>query len=135
MKKTLLLSLALLIGTGILAQKAITIGGIIYTLNPSDSTATVYSGNQCSGDIIIPETVEDGGITYKVTSIDGNAFYQNEGLTSIFLPGTMTSIGRAAFAYCTNLTDIGIPSSVTNKSSSPTSLQAWESRPSQAARL
>ena len=40
MKKTLLLSLALLTATGIFAQSTIEIGGIIYTLNPSDSTAT-----------------------------------------------------------------------------------------------
>ena len=63
MKKTLLLSLALLTATGIFAQSAIEIDGIIYTLNPSDSTATVYSDNQCSGDIIIPEEVTDGDIT------------------------------------------------------------------------
>ena len=117
MKKTLLLSLALLTATGIFAQSAIEIDGIIYTLNPSDSTATVYSDNQCSGDIIIPEEVTDGDITYQVTSIDGNAFYQNEKITSVFISGTMKSIGQAAFAYCANLTTVSIPNTVTDRKS------------------
>lgn len=49
-----------------------------------------------------------------VTSIGGQAFAQNDSLTSITIPLSVTSIGSSAFYSCNNLTNITIPSSVTN---------------------
>ena len=47
-----------------------------------------------------------------LTAIDNHAFYYCEGLTSVTLPNSVTSIGGGAF-YGTGLTSITIPESVT----------------------
>lgn len=41
------------------------------------------------------------------------AFYYSEGLVSVEIPTTVTSIGYNAFAYCKNLVSVTIPQSVT----------------------
>ena len=53
--------------------------------------------------------IEDG-----VTSIGKYAFWYCSNLTSITIPDGVTSIGRAAFESCKSLTSITIPESVTN---------------------
>lgn len=49
-----------------------------------------------------------------VTSIDEYAFSDCFGLTSLTIPSNVTSIGYSAFSYCTGLTSVRIPSSVTS---------------------
>ncbi|MBQ9176906.1 MAG: leucine-rich repeat protein, partial [Bacteroidaceae bacterium] len=49
----------------------------------------------------------------SVTSISYSAFGGCTGLTSIEIPGSVTSIGAFAFYKCSNLTSIAIPGSVT----------------------
>ncbi len=65
------------------------------------------------GDLIIPESVKNNGITYSVTSIGDDAFYYCASLTSIEMPSSIKSIGRSAFSGCSGLTSIEIPNSVT----------------------
>ena len=65
-------------------------------------------------DLVIPETVENEGITYNVTSIGDAAFYQCAGLTSVTIPEGVASIGNVAFHQCTDLTSVTIPGSVTS---------------------
>ena len=72
-----------------------------------------YSENPYSGDITIPETVNYKGKTYSVTGIDRNAFRYCTGLTSITIPNSVTYIFDGAFFGCTGLTSITIPNSVT----------------------
>lgn len=48
-----------------------------------------------------------------LTAIDDNAFAGCDGLTSITLPNTVTSLGAYAFSGCDGLTSFVIPSSVT----------------------
>jgi hypothetical protein len=52
-------------------------------------------------------------IEHGVTTIGGNAFYDNN-LTSATIPNSVTEIGWIAFAY-NNLTSVTIPNSVTRK--------------------
>ena len=48
-----------------------------------------------------------------ITSIGESAFYNCSGLTSLTLPAGITSIGRSAFDGCSELTSINLPASIT----------------------
>ena len=79
--------------------------GLTYTLNDADKTATVASyDNSVNGGVIdIPDTVTSGGQSYKVTAIGEYAFNPSRTITkvsSVFIPATVTSIGRLAFRCC-----------------------------------
>ena len=53
------------------------------------------------------------GVTYKVTSIAGNAFKGTKKIKKIVIGSNITSIGKNAFAGCTSLTSITIGKNVT----------------------
>jgi hypothetical protein len=53
-------------------------------------------------------------IPSSVTSIERDAFYECENLTSVTIPSSVTSIGVYAFYKCSSLTSVTIPSSVTS---------------------
>ena len=72
------------------------------------------SYNEPAGAIAIPATVVNGSNTYSVTSIGDGAFAGCSGLTSINIPSSVTSIGAGAFENCIGLTSIAIPNSVTS---------------------
>ena len=78
--------------------------GLTYTLH-ADHTATVanYDNSTQDGVIDIPDTVTSGGQTYTVTAIGEYAFIPSRKITnvsSVFIPATVTSIGRFAFRCC-----------------------------------
>lgn len=78
--------------------------GLTYTLN-ADHTATVanYDDSTLGGVIDIPDTVISGGQPYTVTAIGVYAFNPSRTTTkvsSVFIPATVTSIGRFAFRCC-----------------------------------
>lgn len=79
--------------------------GLTYTLNAADHTATVanYDNSTPDGVIDIPDTVTSGGQTYTVTAIGEYAFIPSRKITnvsSVFIPATVTCIGRFAFRCC-----------------------------------
>ena len=47
--------------------------------------------------ITIPSSVTHDGIEYTVTTIDNEAFYEQNGMHTVILPSTVTIIGMAAF--------------------------------------
>ena len=59
-----------------------------------------YHCDEPIGDLVIPETVTNGGTTYSVTSIGTSAFDHCIQLTSVTIPGSIKSIGGAAFWGC-----------------------------------
>ena len=91
------------------------IDGVCYNVQNSDLTASVtYSGypynneytghyhssDKLTGDLQIPATITYNEVEYTVTAIADYAFYDAEstiGITSVTIPSTVTSIGRAAF--------------------------------------
>ena len=51
-------------------------------------------------------------IPATLTSIDGNAFWDNTALESVMLPETMTMLGGSAFRGCTSLTSVTLPKTI-----------------------
>ena len=70
-----------------------------------DKTTLVQCPGAFSGSYAIPDSV---------TSIDWDAFYGCESLTSVTIPDSVTSIGSNAFYNCKSLTSVTIPGSVTS---------------------
>lgn len=67
-----------------------------------------------SGNITIPDTVTYDSITYTVTSLGEDVFYNCSGITSITLPNTIVALGDGCFAGCSQLSQISIPGTVTS---------------------
>ena len=112
----------------------VVINGIYYKLNNDSKEATVTMGcNEIdesgynnpvivvsyAGDVVIPESFSYNGISYTVTSIEGqvrnlNHFYSYgafeycKDLTSITIPKTIKTIGHQAFNKCTSLQSVYI---------------------------
>ncbi len=114
-RPALLLILLLFSTSTALADKFVcTVGGISYSVNTANNTASVVSNyyGAYSGNIIIPETITYNNTTYSVTSIGEDAFYKS-GITSVAIPNSVTSIGENAFLDCHQLEFVTIGSSVT----------------------
>ena len=96
--RALFLSLAVLLSLPMLAAQ-VEIDGINYDLISKTKQATVIqkSGGEYSGKVVIPESVEHEGAAYSVTSIGDLAFSWCDGLTSVTIPNSVTSIGDHAF--------------------------------------
>ena len=60
------------------------------------------------------ELVSDLIIPSSVTSIGNHAFWGCSGLKSVEIPNSVVSIGELAFAGCSGLTSVSIPNSVTS---------------------
>lgn len=87
-------------------------------LKEENGVLTHNGTNSYVGVIVIPETVTINNTSYNVTTLkkgsDGNSAgtqygagtFQYSGVTTIYLPKTITSIGQAAFADCPFLMNI-----------------------------
>lgn len=70
-----------------------------------DSDGNTVGGNECTGDIVIPEIVSDGNVEYKVTQIGENSFFEND-ITSVSMPNSIEIIEPGAFYSCPKLTSV-----------------------------
>ena len=82
-----------------------TIDNIEYRVTGVDpAEVEVSNGTKFSDEnLVIPPTVENDSITYTVTAIGDNAFYNNQRFKTITFPNTLTKIGNRAFMYCYGL--------------------------------
>ncbi len=87
-----------------------------YVVTKSDATngtvAFSKPKNKNITSVTIPSTVTIDGITYKVTSIQKNAFSGCKKLKSVTIGSNITTIGDKAFYKCTKLSKITIPAKV-----------------------
>ena len=110
MKKSFLL-LTLLCGALSAWAHDAEVDGIFYDLNEADKTATVtFKGDsydayddEYAGDVVIPKAVTYNGITYSVTSLGDNCFFNCSSLTSVTIPNSVTSLGVDCFEDCSRL--------------------------------
>ena len=106
MKKELLVLVFMMLPLAMNAAELI--NGIYYNLNTDAQTAEVVYNRRYKyrGDVVIPSTVTSGEVDYRVTSIQGNAFFNSIEMTSVFIPSTVTNIGSGIFQGCTGLSSI-----------------------------
>lgn len=97
-----------------------TFGGLVYTVISeiqktvrTKAGAGITPGNNVSGVLSIPETVNDGSNDYIVTEIGKFGFKQAKITGELVIPNTITTIGNSAFSGCSGLTgSLIIPNSV-----------------------
>jgi hypothetical protein len=76
--------------------------GFTYATNSGAITITGYTGP--GGDVVIPGTING----LPVTAIGDSAFSYCSGVTNLFIPASVTSIGFQAFVYCYDLAAIEV---------------------------
>ena len=103
------------------------VGNIYYKFSGDEATVVDmnytsghpnWNENAYMGDVVIPETVTNDGKTYRVTANGDNAFNYCSHLTTVSIPNSVTSIGIRAFSGCSKLTSVNIPSGITEINSS-----------------
>ena len=115
------LGLMTLLAVTAVQAASITHDGINYTTSGTNATVAKYTINKSTkdtvwykGDIVIPATFEEGGITYTVVATAANSFLDCKELTSLVLPETCVTIGRNSFKGCTALKVSPIPVTATS---------------------
>ena len=104
----------LLLAVGSICSYAdVTIGNLNYTFSKKTATVTGLVDKSVT-EVVIPSKVKDEGTTYTVTIIGAEAFAWCTSLTSVTIPSTVKTIERNAFQYCSSLTSVSIPFSVTS---------------------
>ncbi len=92
-----------------MAVDDVTRDGVKYSLDEANQEATVTGFD---AELLPPElskdTIQEGGVTYKVTSIGDDAFLDCSSLTSVSFPNVI-SIGKFAFYDCIRLTSVSFP--------------------------
>lgn len=95
------------------------VSGVIFGIL-DDTTVSLVDGKSVVGDYEIPSEVSYNGNSYKVVSISGGAFSENENLTGIVMPDTITVIEDrdwypyyGAFGKCTLLSSVTFSQNLT----------------------
>ena len=85
---------------------------ITYQLTATNTVKTIDYNMDGGASVTVPNTVINASVTYAVTAIDNNSFYNNN-LTTATIADGVTTIGKNAFKN-NNITNIVIPNSVTD---------------------
>ena len=89
--------------------------GWIYEYNEQKREAILKdSGTIKYNKVVIPSTVQYKGQTYRVVAIGNGAFAVCSSITSVIIPSTVKSIGNRSFLGCQNLSSVTIPNSITS---------------------
>lgn len=123
-KAALIMALAIAFSAGTVSEKILntqeksvsaTSSGIAYTSEDNftftydtdymTATLTKYKGT--AKIVNIPPTIMND--KYRVTTIAVDAFYNNDSITQVIIPDTVTSIGNYAFKSCDSLSKVVLP--------------------------
>ena len=113
MKKLGILLLACITALNLWADEKFKIGKFTFAIE-SPTTVGLIDADEDIGNVFLSETIDYKGNSYTLTYIGGEAFMYCTSLTSVTIPNSVTSIGYYAFAWCTSLTSVTIPNSVTS---------------------
>ncbi len=83
-------------------------------LNGYEEDSLIYTSSAKDTLCGANKAITNANIPNSVTSIGNAAFYYCSDLTSVTIPNFVTSIGDKAFYYCSGLTSVTIPNSVTS---------------------
>ena len=90
-------------------------GGYTLRVIPgSENSVEITKYNGTDSELRIPATFRRDGTTYEVTSIGRQAFYYNRNITEVILPDGVSHIGEMAFTGCHNLCTLILPESLTS---------------------
>lgn len=86
----------------------------VTSVSPAEVQVCGIDDSTTAESITIPEKVQNGDMTYTVTSYGGNIWSEDWHVKEIHLPNTVTKINSSAFTANKNLADFYIPASVTS---------------------
>lgn len=93
-----------LLFVGVITQasaEAFTVNGVVYRITDTGvAVNNLATDNNLNGIVYVPEEVQYGSTTYKVTGID---YFGNKDIKEISLPGTIKNIAEWTFTDCKNL--------------------------------
>lgn len=93
-----------LLFVGVITQasaEAFTVNGVVYRITDTGvAVNNLATDNNLNGIVYVPEEVQYGSTTYKVTGID---YLGNKDIKEISLPGTIEKITNGTFVNCKNL--------------------------------
>ncbi len=84
-------------------------GGIAYIIPDPTRRNVKVAQRKYSGDLVIPDSVLNDGVYYRVTGLADSAFYGSTTLRSVVVPSTVAnanSIGQRLFGECSRLAAI-----------------------------
>ncbi len=87
--------------------------GIVYKVTKSSATSgtvSVVKIKKSTSKVSIPDTIKLSGYTFKVTSVQSNAFKNDKKLTQISFGKYIETIGSSAFRNCQKLNKVTIKS-------------------------
>lgn len=94
------------------AEAKIFLADGIYYKTLTANTCEVTANATFTGDLVVPDSVVNSNVTYKVVAIGRGAFNKNRKVTSATLPSTITKIDEWAFSEASGLQRVNIPESV-----------------------
>ena len=105
--KLICLASCLFFSMSAFAGEVVTVDGLKYELNGSEAYVAGYEGNPT--DVVIPETIESDGLTFRVTQIMDNAFKSCNSITSLTSTGTnLWFVGDNAFNSCEQINEVNL---------------------------